>query len=66
MNKLILCIYAIWQFRLWTGLLYQNIVFTEAKLRSIYNFGGDTPVHKLTFGPKCHELFVILYTTDHN
>ena len=24
------------------------------------------PVHKLPFGPKCHELFVILYTSDQN
>ena len=23
---------------------------------------GDRPVHKLPFGPKCHELFVILYS----
>jgi hypothetical protein len=30
-------------------------------LRSIYYFVGDRPVHKLPFGPKCHELFVILY-----
>ena len=35
----------------------QNIIWTEAKLRSIYYFVGDRPVHKL---PKCHELFVIL------
>jgi hypothetical protein len=27
-------------------------------------FWGDRPVHKLPFGPKSHELFVILYTTD--
>ena len=39
----------------------QNIIWTEAKLRSIYYFVGDRPVHKLPFGPKCHELFVILY-----
>ena len=37
----------------------QNIIWTEAKLRSIYYFVGDRPVHKLPFGPKCHELFVI-------
>ena len=36
----------------------QNIIWTEAKLRSIYYFVGDRPVHKLSFGPKCHELFV--------
>jgi hypothetical protein len=23
---------------------------------------GDRPVHKLPFGPKCHEPFVILYS----
>ena len=23
---------------------------------------GDRPVHKLPFDPKCHELFVILYS----
>ena len=28
----------------------QNIIWTE----------GDRPVHKLPFGPKCHELFGIL------
>ena len=40
----------------------QNIIWTEAKLRSIYYFVGDRPIHKLPFGPKCHELFVILYS----
>ena len=40
----------------------QNIIWIEAKLRSIYYFVGDRPVHKLPFGLKCHELFVILYT----
>ena len=39
----------------------QNIIWTEAKLRPIYYFVGDRPVHKPPFGPKCHELFVILY-----
>ena len=34
----------------------QNIIWTEAKY-----FVGDRPVHKLPFGPKCYELFVILY-----
>ena len=29
---------------------------------SIYYFVGDRPVHKLPFGPKCHELFVIIYS----
>ena len=38
------------------------IIWTEAKLRSIYYFVGDRPVHKLPFGPKCHELFAILYS----
>jgi hypothetical protein len=40
----------------------QNIIWTEAKLRSIYYFVGERPVHKLPFGPKCHELFAILYS----
>ena len=44
----------------------QNIIWTEAKLRSIYYFVGDRPVHKLSFGPKCHELFVILYSIQSN
>jgi hypothetical protein len=39
---------------------------TEAKLRSIYYFVGDRPVYKLPFGPKCHELFVILYSIHAN
>jgi hypothetical protein len=43
-----------------------NIIWTEAKLRSIYYFVGDRPVHKLPFGPKCHELFVILYSIHAN
>jgi hypothetical protein len=33
---------------------------------SIYYFMGDRPVHKLLFGPKCHELFVILYSIHAN
>jgi hypothetical protein len=44
----------------------QNIIWTEAKLRSIYYFVGDRPVHKLPFGPKCNELFVILYSIPAN
>ena len=44
----------------------QNIIWTEAKLRSIYYFVGDRPVPKLPFGPKCHELFVILYSIHAN
>jgi len=39
-----------------TGCHPQNIIWTEAKY-----FVGDRPVHKLPFGPKCYELFVILY-----
>jgi hypothetical protein len=35
----------------------QNSIWTSASLRSIYYFVGDRPVHKLPFGPKCHELF---------
>ena len=38
----------------------QDSIWTEAKLRFIYYFVGDRPVHKLPFGPRCHELFVIL------
>jgi hypothetical protein len=34
----------------------QDIIWTETKLRSIYYFVGDRPVHKLPFGPKYHEL----------
>ena len=33
---------------------------------SIYYFVGDRPVHKLQFGPKRHELFVILYSIPAN
>jgi hypothetical protein len=44
----------------------QNIIWTEAKPRSIYYFVGDIPVHKLPFGTKCHELFVILYSMPAN
>ena len=44
----------------------QNIIWTEAKLRSIYYFVGERPVHKLPFGPKCHELFAILYSIHAN
>ena len=60
---------------LWTGMsptkYYmdrspQNIIWTEAKLKSIYYFMGDRPVHKLPFGSKCHELFVILYSIHAN
>ena len=40
----------------------QNIIWTEAKLRPICYFVGDRPVHKLPFGLKCHELFVILHS----
>jgi hypothetical protein len=39
---------------------------SEAKLRSIYYFVGDRPVHKLPFGPKCYELFVISYSMHAN
>ena len=44
----------------------QNIIWTEAKLRSTYYFVGDRPVHELPFGPKYHELFVILYSLHAN
>ena len=39
-----------------------NIIWIEAKLSSIYYVVGDKLFHKLPFGPKCHELFVILYS----
>ena len=51
---------------IWTEAKPQNIIWTEAKLRSIYYFVGDRPVHKLPYGPKCHELFVILYSIHAN
>jgi len=44
----------------------QNNIWTEAKLKSINYFVGDRPVHKLPLGPKCHELFVILYSVHAN
>jgi hypothetical protein len=44
----------------------QNIIWTEAKLRSIYYFVGDRPVHLLPFGSKCHALFAILYSIHTN
>jgi hypothetical protein len=40
----------------------QNSIWTEAKLRLIYYFMCDIPVHKLRFDPKCHDLFLILYS----
>jgi hypothetical protein len=40
----------------------QNMIWTEAKLWSMYYFVGDRPIHKLPFGPKCHERFVIVYS----
>ena len=44
----------------------QNIIWTEAKLRSIYYFVGNRQVHILSLGPKRHELFVILYSIRAN
>jgi hypothetical protein len=44
----------------------QHIIWTEAKLRTIYYFVGYRPVDKLPFGPKCHELFSILYSIHEN
>jgi hypothetical protein len=40
----------------------QNYIRIEAKLRSIYYLVGDRPVHKLPFVPKCHDLFLTLYS----
>ena len=51
---------------IWTEAKPQNIIWTEAKLRSIYYFVGDRLVHKLPYGPKCHDLFVILYSIHAN
>ena len=51
---------AIWQF-MDRDVTHKICIWTEAKLRSIYYFVGDRPVHKMPFGPKCHELLLILY-----
>jgi len=32
----------------------------------LYYFVDDRPVHKLPFGPKCNELFFILYSIHAN
>jgi hypothetical protein len=37
-------------------------ILYEPMMGSIQYFVGDTPVHKLPFGPKCHEIFVISYS----
>jgi hypothetical protein len=42
-------------------LVSESFVLFIQNLRSKYYFVGDRSVHKLPFGPKCHELFVILY-----
>jgi hypothetical protein len=42
---------AIWQF-----------MDRDVTHKILYYFVGDRPVHKLPFCPKCHELFVILYS----
>ena len=59
---------AIWQFMDWD--VTHKIVYGPhlygPKLRSIYYFVGDRPVHKLPYGQKCHELFVILYSIHAN
>jgi hypothetical protein len=43
----------------------QNIIWTEAKLRYIYYFVGDRPVHKLPFGPihanLSEDMFLLLH-----
>ena len=51
---------AIWQFmdRDVTTKYYRDR--SEPEVRIL--FVGDRPVHKLPFGPKCHELFAILYS----
>ena len=54
----------IWQFMYGQVCHPENIIWTSASFRSI-NILGVT-VHKLPFGPKCYELFAILYTTDQN
>jgi hypothetical protein len=42
---------AIWQF-----------IDRDVTHKILYYFVGDRLVHKLPFGPKCNELFVILYS----
>jgi hypothetical protein len=42
----------------------KKILYGPQKLRSIYYFFGDGPVHILPYDPQCHELFelfAILY-----
>jgi hypothetical protein len=47
---------------IWHCMDQYNIIWTEARQRSIYYFVCDLPVHKLPFVPKCHEIFSILYS----
>ena len=37
----------------------KTILYKPQKLRSIYYFFGDGPVHILPYDPQCHELFAI-------
>jgi hypothetical protein len=37
----------------------KKILYGPQKLRSIYYFFGDGPIHILPYDPQCHELFAI-------
>ena len=37
----------------------KKILYGPQKVRSIYYFFGDGPVHILPYDPQCHELFAI-------
>ena len=37
----------------------KKMLYEPKKLRSIYYFFGDGPVHILPYDPQCHELFAI-------
>ena len=43
----------------------KKISYGPQKLRSIYYFFGDGPVHILPYDPQCHELFAIYVTFCH-
>ena len=47
---------------LWTGLSSPKYYKIRSEAEGHIIFWGDRPVHKLPFGQKCQELFVISYT----
>ena len=55
------------KFCVWWNEIIENKEFVFVTPKILHGpkriFWGDRLVHKLTFGPVCHELFVILYTT---